>query len=88
MKIHLSTPAHQVEAQQAEGNRAKHAANRKAVEYFQRGADMGESECMASLADHYLCGLGVKEDHAQALLHQEEAAQAGNAMVCSRSMAL
>ena len=71
----------QVEAERAVSGRAKHAANRKAVEYFQRGADMGEPECPACLADHYLCGLGVKEDRAQALLHQEEAAQAGNAMV-------
>jgi TPR repeat protein len=75
----------QVDAEKAESRRAKHAANRKAFAYFERGADMGDPDCIVNLAYHYLHGLGVEKDPMRALRYEEEAAQAGHAMVCSPS---
>jgi TPR repeat protein len=75
---------YQVEADASHG-RGKGLANRKAVEYFQRGADMRVPECISNLAYHYLHGLGVPKNAAKALELEEEAAQAGHVQVRSCS---
>ncbi len=78
----------QVDAEKAKSSRAKHAANREAFLYFQRGRDMGEPNCIVNLAYHRLHGLGVAKDPTLALRYEEEAAQAGHAMVCYRALCL
>jgi TPR repeat protein len=82
----------QVEAYKADADHAKssraNAVNREAFLYFQRGRDMGEPNCIVNLAYHYLHGLGVAKDPTRALRYEEEAAQAGHAMVCYRALCL
>jgi TPR repeat protein len=50
----------------------------KAAEWFRRGAELGDADCMANLGECYNRGVGVEQDFAQAVRWFRQAAELGS----------
>ena len=52
---------------------------RKALEYFQKGADLGDTVSLYALGELYFLGEGVEQDYGKAMEYYQMAADAGDA---------